>query len=97
MTTGGLPTCPWCEKPFRPRRGGGSHQTFCSPRHRMAFHSAARRWAERALASGDLTIGELRKGDTAACTLPRGAAKSSLLCPSSGEGALPYLLRPDRD
>lgn len=38
----------------------------------MAFHAAARRWAEKAVASGMLTIAELRKADPAACTLLSG-------------------------
>src|SRR5262245_56686401 len=64
-----LPLCLWCNREFQPRRSGGSRQAFCCPRHRVAFHSAARRWAERAVASGVLTIAELQNGPTAACTL----------------------------
>lgn len=46
---------------------------FCASSCRTAFHTAARHWAERAVASGILTIAELRSGDPAACTLlPRG-------------------------
>ena len=55
------PVCLWCGKPFTARRGG-SRQTFCCARHRIAFHSAARRWAEHAMAAGALTIAELRSG-----------------------------------
>jgi len=65
-------SCLWCGKPFTSRRGGGSRQTFCCARHRVAFHGAARRWAERAVASGRLSIPELRNGDPAACTLLSG-------------------------
>jgi hypothetical protein len=35
----------------------------------MAFHATARRWAENAVASGMLTVAELRSRDPAACTL----------------------------
>ena len=42
------------------RRGAG---------HRMAFWSAARRWAEAAVASGFLSVDDIRNGATTACTL----------------------------
>jgi hypothetical protein len=34
------------------------------------FWSALRRWAERALSAGVLTIADIKNGDLAACTLP---------------------------
>jgi hypothetical protein len=68
-------TCRWCEKPFRPRRGG-SQQRFCGSKCRATFWSALRDWAERALAAGVLTVAEVRSGNPAACTL-LGAAVSS--------------------
>ena len=43
--------CLWCGHPFQARRGG-SPKRFCSPAHRIAFWSALRRWAERAVAAG---------------------------------------------
>jgi hypothetical protein len=61
-------SCLWCGRGFQPRRGG-SPRVFCAPACRAAFHTAARRWAEQAVASGMLTIAELRTGDPAACTL----------------------------
>jgi hypothetical protein len=42
---------------------------FCGPACRTAFHTAARRWAEGAVAVGVLTIADIRKGRLAACTL----------------------------
>ena len=60
--------CHWCEQPFRPRRGG-SPQRFCGAACRSAFWSALRRWGERAVAAEILTIGDIRSGDPAACTL----------------------------
>jgi hypothetical protein len=59
--------CPWCNKHFMPRRGG-SPQVFCSSAHRAAFHSAARRWAEHAVAVGMLAVADL-KANLTACTL----------------------------
>jgi hypothetical protein len=60
-------TCLWCNRSFRPRRGG-SPQRFSCAAHRAAFHSAARRWAERVVALGRLSIADL-KADPAAHTL----------------------------
>ena len=67
MTAAPIP-CRWCGRACRTRRGG-SPRVFCTSGCRTAFHTAARRWAERAVASGTLTIAELRNGDPAACTL----------------------------
>ena len=60
--------CLWCAAPVTLRRGG-SPKKFCSARCRHEFHSCARRWAEAAVAVGALSIGTLKKGDFAACTL----------------------------
>jgi hypothetical protein len=67
--------CLWCGRPFSARRGG-SPKRFCSASHRMAFWSALRRWAERAVAAGILTIDHIRNGDPAACTLLPGSISS---------------------
>jgi len=40
--------CLWCEGEFK-RRKGGSPQRFCNSKHRDAFHSAGRRYAEHAV------------------------------------------------
>jgi len=64
--------CEWCEQPFQPRRGG-SPQRFCGPKCRSAFWSGLRRWGERAVVAGIVTVGDIRNGAAAACTLlPRG-------------------------
>ena len=56
------PVCLWCRRPFSGRRGD-----------RTAFWSAARRWAERAVVSGFLSVDDIRNGVGEACTLlPRG-------------------------
>ena len=60
--------CPWCGRSLHACRRGGSPQKFCCATHRAAFHSAARRWAERAVSVGLLTADDL-KADPAACTL----------------------------
>jgi hypothetical protein len=66
------PVCVWCGRPLSARRGG-SPKRFCSAAHRIAFWSALRRWAERAVAAGALTIANIRSGDPTACTLLPGA------------------------
>jgi hypothetical protein len=63
------PVCLWCEREFEPRKGG-SPQRFCHPKCRDAFHSAGRRWAERAVLGRRLGVAELRNGSPEACTLP---------------------------
>jgi hypothetical protein len=68
MTEGVSTECEWCERPFRVRRGG-SPQRFCGTTCRTAFWSALRRWGERAIATGVLTVADIRNGDPAACTL----------------------------
>jgi len=71
MTEGISNPCPWCERPFRPRRGG-SPQRFCQSKCRVAFWSALRRWGERAIDLGILTIGDIKNGAPTACTLLQG-------------------------
>jgi len=70
--------CLWCARSFGPRRGG-SPQRFCGARCRSAFWSALRRWGERAVAAGIVTIDDVRNGDGAACTLVRGATSPALV------------------
>ena len=86
MTTPSL-ACLWCGKPFKPRRCG-SPQIFCGAACRSAFHSAGRRWAERAIASGALTVGDLRNGDPQACTL-RGRKEGGSSPPGTGSSNSP--------
>jgi hypothetical protein len=81
--------CVWCGRLFGARRGG-SRQIFCCSRHRHAFHSAARRWAERAVAAGTLTVDHIRINDPAACTLLLGGI-SSVPVPGP-QGAAPVAL-----
>ena len=44
--------CPWCEKAFESRKGGGSPQRFCSIICRKQFHRACRLWAEERVLLG---------------------------------------------
>lgn len=70
--------CSWCERPFRSRQSGGRSQRFCRPSCRRAYHAALRIWALDAIASGALSLADIRKG---------AAATRALL--SEAEGILP--------
>ena len=48
----------------------------------MAFWSAVRRWAERAIAAGILTVADVRNGATAACTLFPAGISPAPICPA---------------
>ena len=69
------PACLWCDTEFEPRKGG-SPQRFCDPKHRDAFHSAGRRFAEDAVLIGLLTAADLRNGSAEACTLRAGQGRA---------------------
>jgi hypothetical protein len=51
-----LPSCQWCEEPFRARRGVTA-QRFCCSAHRTAFWTALRRRGKRAVAAGQIREG----------------------------------------
>jgi hypothetical protein len=55
-----LPSCCWCDRPFRPRETGGRAQRFCQPSCRRAFHAAVRSWALDAIVAGTLIVAEIR-------------------------------------
>jgi hypothetical protein len=75
-------------------RRGGSQQVFCDRGCRAAFHTAARRWAERAVAKGLLTATDLRNDPAEACTLlPRAQSPAPLPEIRSADPALLAVLR----
>ena len=53
-------TCQWCGSKFTPRKTGGRPQKFCSNSCRVAFFSAARKFAVDALEDGRITLDELK-------------------------------------
>src|SRR2546430_16756349 len=82
------PACLWCETAFEPRKAG-SPQRFCSSKCRDEFHSAGRRYAERAVLGGLLTVAGLRNGLPEACTLlPAQEHRSDYPDTGSDENAL---------
>jgi hypothetical protein len=66
----------WCGCSFSPRRGG-SEQRFCGSGHRHEFHSAARRYVDRAVATGILTVAEIQNGPAEPCALLSGSNSAS--------------------
>ena len=52
--------CFWCGAEFSAKTVGANPKKFCSEKCRNCLHSAARRWAERALADGRLSLKDLR-------------------------------------
>jgi hypothetical protein len=78
--------CLWCDRLFQARRTGGTPKKFCSPAHRNAFHTAARKWAEKAVADGRITLDDLKR-DPAACTLLPAASSLSPACALAGRSA----------
>ena len=52
----GSASCYWCDRPFQLRQSGGHAQRFCSPRCRLAFHAAVRRWTVDTIEAGVLNI-----------------------------------------
>ena len=59
----------WCGRSFRPRRDSDKAQRFCRPACRRAFDAAGRRWVAEVLASGTLTIPDLRNASSTTRTL----------------------------
>jgi hypothetical protein len=88
--------CYWCEQPFRLRRGG-SPQRFCGTACRSAFWSALRRWGERAIAAGILTIDDIRNGNPEACTLLPGRVSPAPACDAALESPSRVVPRAESD
>ena len=86
--------CEWCERPFR-RHRGGSPQRFCGAKCRMAFWSALRRWGERAIEAGVLTIDDIMNGNPAACTLLVGARSGASVGEALAQRHAPAVPRED--
>jgi hypothetical protein len=63
----------------------------------MVFWSALRRWGERAVAAGVLTIADIRDGDPAACTLLLAAGSHAPVGKASSQHPSPEAPRPQSD
>lgn len=81
--------CSWCNRPFQARRSGGRPQRFCRAACRRAFHAAARSWALDAIASGRVTLAELKNAFAATRTLPGGNMSPRLVDDDAPSQAAP--------
>jgi hypothetical protein len=54
--------CLWCGREFVPRLDGGKRQRVCRPLCRRRLDAAGRRWVAEAIATGVLTVHELKTG-----------------------------------
>ena len=55
------PLCPWCQRPFTPRRTGGRPQRFCRDACRRAFERELRAWARDQITAGGVTPAQLQR------------------------------------
>ena len=70
-----LQRCFWCGTKFSAKTVGANPKRFCSALCKNRFHTAARRWVERALADGRLSLNELG-APSASCTTVGGALEA---------------------
>ncbi len=59
--------CLWCAGPFPARVVGAHAKKFCSVPCKNRYHTAARRWVQRAITDGQLSVHDLKALD-ASCT-----------------------------
>ena len=57
---GTVNNCLWCNRPFMPKTVGAYAKKFCRPSCKNQFHRAARLWAEQAIATGKLSVTDIR-------------------------------------
>ena len=69
------PICPWCERPFTPRRTGGKPQRFCRDACRRAFERELRAWARDQITAGGVTPAQLQRARSVGAPLLGGDAK----------------------
>jgi hypothetical protein len=70
--------CLWCGASFVPRTDGGREQQYCRPACRRALDAAGRRYIAEGLASGAVTLDDLKSGPA--------ATRALLAAPSVGFG-----------
>ncbi len=69
-----LAHCPWCAAPFTAKKVGAHQKKFCSPRCKNRYHAAARKWVQKAIGVGLISIVDLKAAE-ASCTR-RGVAEA---------------------
>ena len=53
--------CLWCGRPFTFRKVGAHAKKFCSAPCKNRYHTAARRWIQRAITDGQLSVTDLNR------------------------------------
>jgi endogenous inhibitor of DNA gyrase (YacG/DUF329 family) len=77
--------CPWCSRPFTPRRSGGKPQRFCSPQCRRAFERELRAWARDQIAADGIPPAQLQRPRSIEATSHEGhPAAARTASPSAG-------------
>ena len=66
--------CPWCAAPFTFKIVGAHRKRFCSPRCKDRYHTAARKWVQKAIDAELISIADLKAAEVS-CTR-RGAAEA---------------------
>lgn len=92
--------CEWCSESFPGGRRGAHMKRFCSEECKTAFHTATRRYGERCLRAGRITVAELRalspQGTTKEPPDPNvsgkslGEAHEATYTTDESEGPLPF-------
>jgi hypothetical protein len=70
-----LEYCLWCGAEFLAKKVGANPKKFCSALCKNEFHTATRRWVERALADGRLSLNDLG-APSVSCTTVGGALEA---------------------
>ena len=65
--------CQWCGEPFPARKVGAHDKKFCSAACKNRYHTASRKWVQRALALGLLSVADLKAAQPS-CTTRESAA-----------------------
>jgi hypothetical protein len=87
--------CAWCTGRFEQAIRGDQRKLFCSTPCRMAFHKAARQWAEREFFDGRVSARELH-AVSSPCTAKRLDSDSWALsgCPPTQDSPAGFLANP---
>ncbi len=52
--------CAWCEGTFTPKKVGAHRKRFCSVRCKNRYHAATRKWVQKAIGVGLISIVDLK-------------------------------------
>ena len=69
--------CPWCAAPFTAKIVGAHRKRFCSVRCKNRYHAATRKWVQKAIGAGLISIVDLKAAE-ASCTR-QGVAEAGVI------------------